>query len=126
MRPYTRLGYSDDPSPPVCLLLRLQDKSCSDIGSNTSRYRSPWPSCKGIDSATRPIRVHLRNIKEDHLAVRVETHSNILKKDAFLAMQQALMLDLLAISKKHTSGPAWPTHGVVALDSKFATEGYNN
>jgi len=58
--------------------------------------------------------------------VRVETHSNVLKKDAFLAMQQALILDLLAIAKRHTSGPAWPTHSVVALDSEFGTEGYNN
>ena len=56
----------------------------------------------------RPIRVHLRDVLPDHAAVRVEAHTHIVKKEAFLAVNQEVTLGVYAIVGKFASGPAWP------------------
>ena len=68
-----------------------------------------------IQPPARPIRVHLRDVKDDHAAIRVEAHSHVVKKDAFLAVNQEITLAIFAIHKKHVTGPAWPVQGLMQL-----------
>ena len=37
-----------------------------------------------------------------------ECHSHVVKKDAFLVVNQDVVLGVWAIAKEHSSGPAWP------------------
>ena len=71
-----------------------------------------------IVKGKRPIRVHLREIKEDHLMIRVEAHSSLKKKDAFLEAQQEVLLEIFNIVKQYSKGPAWPVLNTVGEDSR--------
>ena len=76
-----------------------------------------------IQPPEKPIRVHLRAVKDDHAAIRVEAHSHVVKKDAFLAVNQEIALAIFAIHKKHATGPAWPVRGLMQLaPPDYATE----
>ena len=76
-----------------------------------------------IQPPKRPIRVHLRDVKDDHAAIRVEAHSHVVKKDAFLAVNQEITLAIFAIHKKYATGPAWPVQGLMRLaPPDYATE----
>ena len=59
--------------------------------------------------------MHLRDVKDDHAAIRIEAHSHVVKKDAFLAVNQEITLAIFAIHKKHCAGPAWPVQGLMQL-----------
>jgi small-conductance mechanosensitive channel len=75
-----------------------------------------------IQPPKRPIRVHLRDVKDDHAAVRIEAHSHVVKKDAFLNVNQEITLAIFAIHKKHCAGPAWPVQGLMQLAPPNYTE----
>ena len=75
-----------------------------------------------IQPPKRPIRVHLRDVKDDHAAIRIEAHSHVVKKDAFLAVNQEITLAIFAIHKKHATGPAWPVQGLMQLAPPNYTE----
>ena len=65
-----------------------------------------------IVKGSRPIRVHLRGVKEDHLSIRVECHSHVVKKEPFLDVQQEVILGILDVVRRYSSGPAWPVLNV--------------
>lgn len=86
------------------------------VTQEIERYLRNHP--KIIRPPARPIRVHLRDIKDDHLSIRVETHSGELKKDAFLVIQQEILLGIFNIVRQYTSGPAWPTLNTLGDDMR--------
>ena len=71
-----------------------------------------------IITHSKPVRVHLREIRDDHLSIRVETHSHVINKDEFLPIQQEILLGIFNIVKLHSSGPAWPVLNTVGEDMR--------
>ena len=103
--------------------VRLDDApAIPKMTEEITQYLTDHPGI--INPPTRPIRVHCRDIKDDHLAIRVETHSNVVKKDPFLATQQELLLGMFEICKKHSTGPAWTVLQTIGEDNRpWLTEG---
>jgi hypothetical protein len=64
--------------------------------------------------------VHLREIRDDHLSIRVEAHSHVVQKDEFLPIQQEILLGIFACVKNYSSaGSALP--GVrLALHERYS------
>ena len=81
-----------------------------------TQYLADHPSI--IKPPQRPIRVHCRDIKDDHLAIRVETHCSVVKKDPFLQVQQELLLGMFDICKRNSTGPAWTVLNTVGEDNR--------
>ena len=54
------------------------------------------------------MRTLMKDASDGSLRVRIECHCNVVKKDAFLKTQQAIFMDIWAIQKRLTTGPAWP------------------
>lgn len=93
----------------IVLQIRVRLDDMDAIPSMTSKIESYLREHEAIiNPPKRPIRVHLRDVKEDHAAVRVECHSHVVKKDAFLVVNQDVVLGVWKIVKEHSSGPAWP------------------
>ena len=92
------------------LRVRYDDAECIPrLTEEIAEYLRNHPD---IESNSRPIRVHMRTLMKDasdgSLRVRIECHCNVVKKDAFLKTQQAIFMDIWAIQKRLTTGPAWP------------------
>ena len=100
--PAIRIRYDDADSVPI-------------ITQEVTAYLTMNPH---IVKGKRPIRVHLREIKEDHLLIRVEAHSSVKKKEAFLASQQEVLLGIFNIVKQYSKGPAWPVVNTIKEDSR--------
>ena len=83
--------------------------------------------CEEIESYLRasthrlealPVRVNFTSVKSDHLCVGVETHIFKIPLDKHLKTKGLLMMDMLDIAEKHTTGPAYPTE--ISLDHSLA------
>ena len=93
----------------IVLQIRVRLDDMEAIPAMTSKIESYLLKHEAIiNPPKRPIRAHLRDVKDDHAAVRVECHSHVVKKDAFLVVNQDVVLGVWAIAKEHSSGPAWP------------------
>lgn len=71
-----------------------------------------------IDSRRYPVRVNFTSVKSDHLCVGVETHIFKMPLDKHLKTKGLLMMDMLDIAEKHTTGPAYPTE--ISLEHSLA------
>jgi len=90
---------------------------CSDIEDYLRA--SPY-----IASESYPVRVNFGGVKEDCVTVAVETHMYKFPLSDHLKHRATLVMDMLDIAEKHTTGPAYPTEvqlegiGGVVIDGK--------
>ena len=82
---------------------------------------------KHIDSRRFPVRVNFTSVKSDHLCIGVETHLFKIPLSKHLKTKGKLMMDMLDIAEKHTTGPAYPTeisieHSLVKFPPKHGQE----
>ena len=70
------------------------------------------------------MRVNFGGVKEDCVTVAVETHMYKFPLSDHLKHRATLVMDMLDIAEKHTTGPAYPTEvqlegiGGVVIDGK--------
>ena len=98
--------------------IRVRYDDAEAIPAMTEEIEAYLRNHINIITHSKPVRVHLRDIRDDHLSIRVEAHSNITNKDEFLPVQQEVLLGIFKIVKSHSSGPAWPVLNTVAEDGR--------
>jgi small-conductance mechanosensitive channel len=92
----------------IVAAIRVRYEDAANVPIMTEEITAYLRGHPDVVKGKRPIRVHLREVKSDHLAIRVEAHVSIKKKDPFLVMQQEVLLEMFDIVKRHSTGPAWP------------------
>ena len=71
--------------------------------------------------------MNFTSVKSDHLCIGVETHLFKIPLSKHLKTKGKLMMDMLDIAEKHTTGPAYPTeisieHSLVKFPPKHGQE----
>ena len=85
-----------------------------DIIDDFEQYLRDSPR---IDSDAHPIRVNVTNYQPDHLTLNVEAHAHEVDLTAHYRVKSTVLMELMDILERHTSGVAYPT--AVRLEHPF-------